>query len=933
MLLKNKITWSLLIVLSVQILSAQEIPYSQNYTISEYKADNQNWDIFKADNGKVYAANNKGLLEFDGLNWDLWQMPNGTVVRSVMTEGDRIYVGSFEEFGFWERNAKGTLDYTSLSANLGENLPHSAEEFWQIVRYKGTVVFRSFSGVYQFSEGKVVHYELGRTVMHCDVVGEDLLISTLEGRIYKLTSNGFVEIFFFEALRDVKVISIDTTSSGELFICTALKGCFLQVKEKLIPWKSEINVLLKKQLLNRYSRLENGNQFFGTIKNGVYLTDSSGKLLYAINIENGLMNNTVLGQFIGEDNQLWLGLDNGITNIDISVPYYFYSDTTGSIGAVYDVINFKGTIYIGSNTGLFYIDAAKELQFVNESQGQVWDLQEVDGALFCGHNNGTFIVEGNTMKRVSIHTGGYVIKRIPEQKNRYLQGTYSGLVVYHKENDEWKTNHLGSRFKLLKYLAFENQYTAWAAHAYKGLYKVKLDANYEKIIDYKDYSDKGLWSSYNVKVYNFNNVIAFHTEKGWQKYEPLLDSIVGYDILNEKVGAKGYVISEDDLRLKVLKMEDVISVKSGLNTQSDIIIPNKYYKERLVSGNERISKLGDSLLALNLFNGYMLIDPSKVSTNNAVEQPYFERVSVDGTLVRLDTSEIELPFKNNNIAFRIAAPKLKNAVLQYSLISEDIDPVWSELKQGNINLSNLSYGKFSVEVRAIDEIGNVSKSAFFNFTVLPPLYKSNAARMLYLVLLSLLMAMVYLWYRKKIIKEKKSMLLAYEESQKKAMEEKAIENEKELVNVKNDSLKNEIKFKSKQLANTAMALVKKNEVLLSLKKELILNKENFSNTRSYKKLVKQIDYSIEHEDEWGIFESNFNQVHDEFFLRLKATFSTLTNKDLKLCAFIKMNLLNKEMAPLLNISVRGVETHRYRLKRKLLLEKDQNLTSFLQNFN
>lgn len=177
------------------------------------------------------------------------------------------------------------------------------------------------------------------------------------------------------------------------------------------------------------------------------------------------------------------------------------------------------------------------------------------------------------------------------------------------------------------------------------------------------------------------------------------------------------------------------------------------------------------------------------------------------------------------------------------------------------------------------------------------------------------------------------MLVKYEESQKKAIEDKALENEKTIIRLKNDSLRNEVKLKSKQLANTAMAVVKKNEVLLNLKKEILLNRDGFSNLNSFKKIVKQIDYSIEHEDEWEIFEYNFNQVHEEFFHQLTLLYSNLTNKDLKICAYIKMNLLNKEIAPLLNISVRGVETHRYRLKRKLMLKNNENLTNFLHNFH
>ena len=96
-----------------------------------------------------------------------------------------------------------------------------------------------------------------------------------------------------------------------------------------------------------------------------------------------------------------------------------------------------------------------------------------------------------------------------------------------------------------------------------------------------------------------------------------------------------------------------------------------------------------------------------------------------------------------------------------------------------------------------------------------------------------------------------------------------------------------------------------------------------------KKVIRQINKEIEDKDQWALFERNFNQVHEEFFKKLAQINNKLTPKDLKLCAYIKMNLSNKEIAPLMNITVRGVETHRFRLKKKLDL-KEKNIFEFIK---
>ena len=175
------------------------------------------------------------------------------------------------------------------------------------------------------------------------------------------------------------------------------------------------------------------------------------------------------------------------------------------------------------------------------------------------------------------------------------------------------------------------------------------------------------------------------------------------------------------------------------------------------------------------------------------------------------------------------------------------------------------------------------------------------------------------------------MKIKYKKEQQKLLREKTLENEKRIVQLKNDALQSDIKSKSKQLANNAMALVKKNESLQEIKKELMINKESFQNYYAYKKLLKKVDNSIVLKDEWEVFEYNFNQVHDEFFIKLKEKHPKLTSKDLKICAYIKMNLSSKEIAPLLNISVRGVETHRYRLNKKLNLDNDISMADYLLN--
>ncbi|WP_053978186.1 helix-turn-helix and ligand-binding sensor domain-containing protein [Mangrovimonas xylaniphaga] len=909
---------------------AQYAPYFQNFSLAEYKAGNQNWDVSRAEGGKVYVANSNGLLEFDGLTWTLNELPNKTTVRSVLAYKDVVYTGSYEEFGYWKANGDGRLHYTSLSDNIKSQISNN-EEIWQIIAFKDRVIFKSFLNLYVLlPDGAIDKINPSSTVISCSVVGDQLFVATLNDGIFVLEDDVLKPFLRDDRLLDTKVIKMEAYQNGVL-IATSLKGCFLYRNNHLFKTSFPINETLIKHQLNDFSMFKDGGMVFGTIQDGVYMTNDKGNVLFHINKENGLENNTILRQHVDMEQMLWLGLDNGLASVDLSSHNYFFNDVSGRLGSVYDVINYQNVIYIGSNTGLFYLDSQNKLQFIEGSQGQVWNLEEVDGELFCGHNDGTYIVENKQLFPVSTFTGGYTIKKVPEAEDTYVQGSYTGLIRYHKKSGEWQVKHLGRTTMPIRFLVFEDEHTAWAAHAYKGLYKVKFDNGYDTITSIENYDGKGIWSNFNVRVYKIKNDICFKTNEGWQKYEPILDSIVPYKLLNENFGRESYVISEDDVDKVVLKTKnDVIRFVSFEDDEGDMFLSSSYFKNRLIVGNENISKITDSTYALNLNDGFMLIDDA-LDMSRELTLPQVESIEIDKEPVGMDVSgPIEIEF-DKSLAIAVSSPKSENHFFEYSFLNLDSSK-WYRMDSRKLELSNLSNGNYQLGIRASNAFQEHSPMRVLEVYILPPWYKDTMGFVLYALLIAALLVIIYLYHRHKIEKEQRLLQLKFEKEQEELLRKKTLENEKEIVHLKNESLQNELKLKSKQLANTAMALVKKNETLQEIKKELSKSQESFDNYYAYKKIVKKVDNSIEHKDEWKIFEYNFNQVHEEFFNGLKSKFPKLTHKDLKLSAYIKMNLTNKEIAPLMNISVRGVETHRYRLKKKFDLENDTSLTDFLHNF-
>jgi DNA-binding CsgD family transcriptional regulator len=150
--------------------------------------------------------------------------------------------------------------------------------------------------------------------------------------------------------------------------------------------------------------------------------------------------------------------------------------------------------------------------------------------------------------------------------------------------------------------------------------------------------------------------------------------------------------------------------------------------------------------------------------------------------------------------------------------------------------------------------------------------------------------------------------------------------------VNKNRLESELDYKSYELMLTMRYLIQKNEILTELHEQIISLKEQSSKfpvkfIRDMERIINQgLDTQTE---EWKNAMNVLKLSHQGFFKRLKEKYPNLTQNDLRLSSYLRMNFTTKEIAKLLNISGRAVEISRYRLRRKLNLGHDKNLTEYL----
>ena len=257
----------------------------------------------------------------------------------------------------------------------------------------------------------------------------------------------------------------------------------------------------------------------------------------------------------------------------------------------------------------------------------------------------------------------------------------------------------------------------------------------------------------------------------------------------------------------------------------------------------------------------------------------------------------------------------------------------------SIELSSLDYGNYILDFEVSDLTSqHISTHKVLKFKILPPWYLEWYVLLIWIVLFLSILFVSYMIIKKRIYTIKRREKLGQQRKmikQQIQLKRKADRAEQQMTQLKNENLQKQNRTKAEEIANSTMELVEKNKMLLMVKEKLKnIQSEKVIETRNgiIRQMLRSIDRDLNNKEKWKIFEENFDEVHEEFLNRFKDKHSNITAKDMRLCALLRMNLSSKEIAPLLRISVRSVEISRYRLRKKIELEHDINLTDYIVHF-
>ena len=936
------------------------LPDITNYSKQSYSAGLQNWDIKQDKNGIIYVANNEGLLSFDGKNWNLYSLPNKTIVRSVEIGTDhKIYVGGQDELGYFSPGKNGVLVYHSLRQFIPKK-DQSFGDVWDIVSLNKNVFFRSTTKIFKLTGEAVATYYARSDWSYIGLSNGKIYAQDYSNGLMSFSNDTWEPVSTAHGLPPFDLVTSILPMRQDSSLITTLKhGLYILSKSDVTPVASVNTQLFGNERIYSATKINADWFALATSNNGVYIVDINGNIIQSFSKIEGLQNNNVLSIFLDTQSNLWLGLDNGIDLIAYNSSIKLINPLLkGASG--YNALIFNSRLYAGTSNGLYSvpIQAMNDLSFckgnfvsVNNTTGQTWGLAEINQQLLLGHHEGAFVIRDNTAERVSTIQGFWNFVPLSGifPTAQLIGGNYKGITFFDYEGGKFiQKNNIPGFIESSRFVAIDQYDNTWISHPYHGVFRISKNAQGTYAIN--TYTDKqGLPSPLNNHVYKIRNEVVVATEQGVFRYNEQKDRYEPSPLYSNLLGKQSIRYLKEDKAGNIWFIHEKSLGVIDLSGEKPSVIYLPELNNKLLSGFEFIYPVNDNNIFLGGEKGFFHINYEKYKKTLPNLQVQIRSVRIinkkdsilfGGYFKDLNQKQVQeadnIPAVNHQwktIHFEFSSALfgyLSN--LEYSYRLKGFDENWSEwAKRTEKEYTNLPAGKFTFEVKARTNLGKESEIASYSFTMLPPWYRAIWAITLYLFILMAVIYAIIKWQQKKF----RVQQAKHEEEQKKLLYIHELEinkTESELIALSNEKLEADINFKNSELAASAMHLVKKGELISKIKGELVQVMKGFDNPQAngeLKKMIKTLSEDDNMDKEWDNFTKHFDKVHSDFLSELKEKHSAITPSELKLCAYLRMNLSTKEIAQLLNISVRGVEISRYRLRKKLQIQTETSLFDYL----
>lgn len=930
-----------------------------SYNRSVYTAGTQNWEFALDSNGRLYVANNEGLLTFNGTNWQLYPVPNKTILRSIAFGADgKLYAGAQDELGYYAPDQVGRLVYTSLKKLLEEPENRFAD-VWDIEVTGKDIFFRATDRIIRLNDGKLSIYKpSGRWLSLSKHQGEILAQDSDRGLL--IFRDGQWQILIGQKMLPAGFMITDIIpfKNDTSLLSTANDGLFLLRQNSITPFLLKNNV--KEHHFLSLAALDENNFLLGSYSNGIYQIDRMGNMKENITDRNGLPNNTVRCINADAGGNVWIGLDNGIAFMNRNDAIKHINPSTFNNGSGYAAKVLNGDLFFALSTGLQWLPLADKTDLSEVSgdpktilNGLTWNLSVVNNQLLVGRDDGFWKIYNHQPAQLSTSPGYWTYQSIEGTlPAKIAAGNYGGIRLFQENKGDFiDAGAIRDFNESSRYVETDNL-SIWVSHPYRGVFRINLNDN--SITKFS--KANGLPGDFDNHVFKLKSRIVFATPNGVYEYDVKKNTIIPSPTYADIFDHMPLRYLKEDEKGNIWFVQDKMIGVADFTEKKPIINFIPELKNRILSGFESIYPYNSENVLIGSESGFYHINYEKYRKKIQPFKTYITLVQIIGSGDSViyggygfsnykDSIKSTIPYKWNSLHFSFTTSFYGlEPGAEFSFYLEGFDKKWSNWStQHEKDYTNLPEGKYTFYVKSRNSPSHESDQYTYSFVIESPWYRTLWAYLLYTAVFLSMFYMLYKFQEKKHRKKQDERRLAdqkkFEEEQRQLTYQHQLElekTEKALIRLQNENLEAEIERKNAELASTAMNLVQKKEFLLKITDELNkLNKtgKETVDAAELKKIIRSLGSEEKLDEEWKQFSIHFNNVHSNFLITLKKNFPGLSAHELKLCAYLRMNLSSKEMAQLMSISVRGVEISRYRLRKKLQLQQKEDLFQFLLNLD
>lgn len=771
-----------------------------SYLLENYTTSPQNWSVVQDYRGVIYVANTTVLLEFDGINWRAVEGTENKQIISLATDKEgRVYGGGIEDLGYLHADSTGKIRFISLLPHLDDNLSD-----FGIINYtlfsKDAIFFVSEDYILRWNGKQFKGWKSATTFGKAFSVDDQLIVQEKNTGLLSLINEDLKPIPHGEKFKNILVRSIIPSGpikAEDYMIVTKQDGIFNSGGDLI----KKINTLVIDGLL-----LKNGNIALATYGNGIIIIDKKGKIQNVFDSRSGLFINECLAVFEDNSNHLWVGLNKGLSTITYDSPLTLFDRSNNLNGIVNCFAQIGDDILVGTSTGLYKLTevgnlAAKPTFYkIPGLNAAVWDILPFRDQVLLASESGIFKYADKKLQKISPGAIAYKLHLSTKFPDVVLIGLYDGLGAIQHDSSGW--NWLGKINDIkheVRTIAELKEGIIWAS--YSEASSIKFPKKFTIAPEVEHFSEAhGFNEQRNLfDAVTLNNEIYFGTYSGIYTFNKNKRQLTADPIFSTFLDNN----TSDALSLKVGPKKDL-----WLTSKSKAV---KF--EKTVRGYEKvwqpfagipktdiweINPLKDGTVwlctsdGLYRYKGGAAIEYTK-PFNTLIREISINGDSIiyHGSIYGKNINKISLPHKMNDLVFKYAATSFDNPEkLQYCYKLDGFDQEWSDwVIENKKEYTGLWEGNYTFRVQAKNMYGTIGKEAVYQFSVLPPAYRSWWAYGLYAIFI---VGAVGSFIRYRTRKQRRAL-----KRKKQELEKEKILNEKLL---KADKLKDEF------LANTSHEL-------------------------------------------------------------------------------------------------------------------------------